>query len=200
MARFKEIDLERITKETDIKLKLKLSASREIDIDTGIGFFDHMLELLAFHSFMDLELKVDGDLYVDEHHTVEDVGIVLGQAIKEALADKAGIKRYADITLPMDECLVQVALDLSGRAYYQDDLQFTRESVGDLPVELVEEFFRALSNNAGITLHIRAIRNGNAHHLIEACFKAFARAFDQAISIDDRLAGKPLSTKGMLGE
>ncbi len=198
MANFKEIELERNTKETAIKLKLDLNGSGKISIDTGIGFFDHILELFSYHGFIDMNIEVDGDLYVDEHHTVEDVGIVLGQAVSKALGEKAGIRRYGNYTLPMDETLVQVVLDLSGRPYYADNLEFSREIVGDFPVELFAEFFRALTNNCGMTLHIRMLRSGNAHHLIEACFKAFGRAFDQALEIDDRLGNKPMSTKGSL--
>lgn len=198
MANFKEVEMERNTKETEIKLKLDFNGSGNISIDTGIGFFDHMLELFCYHGFIDMNIEVDGDLYVDEHHTVEDVGIVLGQAISKALGEKAGISRYGDFTLPMDETLVQVVLDLSGRPYYIDNLEYSRELVGDFPVELFEEFFRALTNNCGMNLHIRMLRSGNAHHLIEACFKAFGRALDQALEIDDRLGNTPMSTKGSL--
>jgi len=198
MANFEKVEVERNTKETEITLNLDLNGSGNISIDTGIGFFDHMLELFCYHGFIDIDIEVDGDLYVDEHHTVEDVGIVLGQAISKALGDKAGIRRYGEFTLPMDETLVQVVLDLSGRPYYRDNLEFSRELVGDFPVELFEEFFRALTNNCGMTLHIRMINSGNAHHLIEACFKAFGRALDHALEIDDRLGNKPMSTKGSL--
>jgi imidazoleglycerol-phosphate dehydratase len=197
---FEDVEIERRTRETEIILKLNLNSQGVTDIDTGIGFFDHMLELFAFHGFIDLALNVEGDLDVDEHHTVEDVGIAIGQAISQAVGDKAGIRRYGEMTLPMDETLVQVVLDLSGRAYYSADLEFRREAVGDLPVELVDEFFRALSSNCGMTLHIRMIRGGNAHHLIEACFKAFGRALDQALTTEERLHNKPLSTKGSLRE
>lgn len=197
---FKKVQIGRKTRETEISLELDLDGSGNIDIDTGIGFFDHMLELFCYHGFIDMDLKVNGDLYIDEHHTVEDVGIVLGRAIAEALGDKSGIRRYGDITLPMDETLIQIVLDLSGRQYYQDDLEFSREIVGDFPVELFEEFFKALSNNCGMTLHIRMIRSGNVHHLIEGCFKAFGRALDQALEVDKRLGSKPMSTKGSLKE
>ena len=192
------VEIERKTKETEVSLKINLKGSGNSDIDTGIGFFNHMLELFAYHGFFDLALNVKGDLYVDEHHTVEDVGIVLGQAISKAIGERKGIRRYGDVTLPMDETLVQVVLDLGGRAYYQDNCQFSREMVGDLPVELIEEFFRALTNNAGMNLHILMHRGGNNHHLLEACFKAFGRALDQALSIDERLGNTPLSTKGSL--
>lgn len=192
------VEIERKTRETEVRLKINLWGSGNTDIDTGIGFFNHMLELFAYHGFIDLALNVKGDLYVDEHHTVEDVGIVLGQAISKALGERKGIRRYGDVTLPMDETLVQVVLDLGGRPYYQDNLEFSREMVGDLPVELIEEFFRALTNNAGMNLHILMHRGGNNHHLLEACFKAFGRALDQALSIDERLGNTPLSTKGSL--
>lgn len=195
---FPMVEIERKTKETEIRLKINLWGSGNTDIDTGIGFFNHMLELFAYHGFIDLALNVKGDLYVDEHHTVEDVGIVLGQAISKALGERKGIRRYGDVTLPMDETLVQVVLDLGGRPYYEDNLQFSREMVGDFPVELVEEFFRSLSNNAGINLHILMHRGGNNHHLLEACFKAFGRALDQALTIEERLGDSPLSTKGSL--
>ena len=195
---FPMVEIERKTRETEVRLKINLWGSGNTDIDTGIGFFNHMLELFAYHGFIDLALNVKGDLYVDEHHTVEDVGIVLGQAISKALGERKGIRRYGDVTLPMDETLVQVVLDLGGRPYYQDNLEFSREMVGDLPVELVEEFFRSLSNNAGMNLHILMHRGGNNHHLLEACFKAFGRALDQALTIEDRLGDSPLSTKGSL--
>lgn len=197
---FPMVEIERKTKETEITLKLNLQGNGNIDIDTGIGFFNHMLELFAYHGFIDLTLNVKGDLYIDEHHTVEDVGIVLGQAISKAVGERKGIRRYGDITLPMDETLVQVVLDLGGRAYYQDDLEFTREMVGDLPVELISEFFQALTNNSRMNLHILMLRSGNNHHLLEACFKAFGRALDQALLIDKRLGNNPLSTKGSLKE
>jgi imidazoleglycerol-phosphate dehydratase len=192
--------LERKTKETEISLKLTLTGKGKSEIETGLGFFDHMLTLMNRHGFLDMELFVKGDLNVDEHHTVEDVGIVFGQALKKALGDKGGIRRYGEVTIPMDEVLVQVVLDLSGRPYYLDDLSFSREQVGDFPVELTGEFFRALASNAGMTLHIRVLRNGNTHHLIEACFKAFGKALDLAISPEPRLNEQPLSTKGSLGE
>lgn len=195
---FPMVEIERKTRETEVRLKINLWGSGNTDIDTGIGFFNHMLELFAYHGFIDLALNVKGDLYVDEHHTVEDVGIVLGQAISKALGERKGIRRYGDVTLPMDETLVQVVLDLGGRPYYQDNLEFSREMVGDLPVELVEEFFRSLSNNAGMNLHILMHRGGNNHHLLEACFKALGRALDQALTIEERLGDSPLSTKGSL--
>jgi imidazoleglycerol-phosphate dehydratase len=192
--------LHRETRETNIELSLNLYGKGESKINTGIGFFDHMLELWSRHGFFDLELTVKGDLYVDEHHTVEDTGIILGQAIKKELGDKIGIKRYGSTILAMDETLVLVALDLSGRSLYKDDLVYGREKVGEFPVELVSEFFRSLSNNAEFTLHFKMLEGGNTHHLIEACFKGFARSLDEAIQADKRLGNKPLSTKGILKE
>lgn len=190
--------MERKTGETEIELKLNLAGSGKTAIDTGVGFFNHMLELLCFHGFIDLELTVKGDLEVDEHHTVEDVGITMGQALKKELGKKIGIKRYGSVTMPMDETLVQAVLDLSGRPYYCDDLSFNRNEVGSFPVELFSEFFRALSNNGELTLHFIMLRNGNTHHLIEACFKAFGRALDQATLPEKRLEKIPLSSKGSL--
>lgn len=192
------VTIERNTRETKIELGLELYGEGKNDIDTGIGFFDHMLELMSCHGFMNLNLAIDGDLEVDEHHTIEDAGIVLGQAVKKSLGDRSGIVRYGDVTLPMDECLVQVVLDLSGRSYYCDDLVFSRSKVGDFPVEMFGEFFSSVASNAGMNLHIRALRTGNTHHLIEACFKAFAKALDKAVKVEKRLKNKPLSTKGSL--
>ncbi len=192
--------LERKTTETEIGLKLNLAGKGKGKIKTGLGFFDHMLNLMTRHGFMDMELSVKGDLHIDEHHTVEDVGIVLGQALKKALGDKGGIRRYGEVTIPMDEVLIQVIMDLSGRPFYLDDLTFSREQVGDFPVELIREFFRALASNAEMTLHIRVLRSGNTHHLLEACFKALGKALDLATSSEPRLNKQPLSTKGSLGE
>ena len=194
------VQLKRETKETKIKLELDLYGTGEYDIKTGIGFFDHMLKLWSRHGFFDLTLKVDGDLEIDPHHTVEDTGILLGQALSQALGDRSGIKRYGDVVLPMDETLVMVALDLSGRSYYEDDLKFFRSKVGEFPVELFAEFFRSLSSNANLNLHFKILRNGNTHHLLEGCWKGFARALDQALQPEKRLGETPLSTKGSLGE
>ncbi|ACL68982.1 imidazoleglycerol-phosphate dehydratase HisB [Halothermothrix orenii] len=194
------VEITRKTKETKIKLNLDLDGQGRAKINTGIGFFDHMLELWAVHGFFDLVLSVEGDLEVDGHHTVEDTGIVLGEGLKKALGNKAGLKRYGNVIIPMDESLVLVSLDLSGRPYYEDDLVFNRTQVGGFPVELLEEFFRALTNNAGITLHIKMLRGKNTHHLIEACFKGFGRALDVALTGEERLNNTPLSSKGSLGE
>lgn len=190
-------NINRRTKETDITLSLNLDGSGKSHIETGIGFFDHMLEGFAKHGFFDLELLVKGDLHVDGHHSVEDAGIVLGTAIRNALGDKAGIRRYGSCILPMDDALVLCAVDLCGRPYFSYDCQFTSPKAGELDVELVREFFYAVSYSAGMNLHVKMISGFNAHHMIEAIFKAFARALDQAVSKEERLDGV-LSTKGSL--
>lgn len=187
----------RTTKETDITLKLELDGIGKSNVETGIGFFNHMLEGFAKHGFFDLEVQIRGDLKVDGHHTVEDAGIVLGTAIKEALGDKEGIKRYGSCILPMDDALALCAVDLCGRPYFSFDCDFTVEKVGYLDTELVREFFYAVSYSAGMNLHIKMLSGINNHHMIEAMFKAFARALDEATSIDDRINGV-LSTKGSL--
>lgn len=187
----------RTTKETDIKAVLDLDGNGMYSIDSGVGFFDHMLEGFARHGFFDLTLSCKGDLEVDCHHTIEDCGIVLGTAIKDALGDKKGIRRFGSCMLPMDELLVLCALDLSGRPYLQFEAEFTRERVGDLDTEMVKEFFYAISYAAGMNLHIKVLTPGNHHHMIEAMFKAFARALDEAVSCDPRIHDV-LSTKGSL--
>lgn len=195
MARKAEI--KRKTNETDVMLSIELDGSGKAVIDSGIGFFDHMLQLFAKHGFFDLSLTVAGDLYVDGHHTVEDVGIVLGQAIKQALGDKRSIKRYGTSYVPMDEALAMVSLDLSGRPYLVFSAKFPTEMVGEMETELVEEFFKSVSFNAGITLHVKCEYGTNCHHMIEAMFKAFARALDEASRIDSSIEGV-MSTKGTL--
>ena len=187
----------RTTKETKIQLTLNLDGTGKADIQTGIGFFDHMLHSFARHGFFDLTLHVEGDLYVDCHHTIEDVGIVLGEAIKGALGEKKSIKRYGSFFLPMDEALVMCAIDLSGRPYLDFELPFTVERVGDFDTEMAKEFFYAISYSAGMNLHMRRMRGDNNHHLLEASFKAFAKALDEASTIDDRIQDV-LSTKGTL--
>lgn len=187
----------RKTKETDISITLNLDGSGNSSIESGIGFLDHMLEGFAKHGFFDLEVKISGDLQVDGHHSVEDAGIVLGTAIKEALGNKAGIKRYGSVILPMDDALVLCAIDLCGRPYFAFDCNFTVEKVGDLDTELVREFFYAVSYNAGMNLHIKMLSGVNNHHIIEAVFKAFARALDEAVKKDERIKDV-LSTKGSL--
>lgn len=188
-------EISRITKETDINLELNLDGTGTSQIETGIGFFDHMLNNFARHGFFDLNLMVKGDLYVDSHHTVEDTGIVLGQAIKTALGDKKGIKRYGNAMLPMDDALVLCALDLSGRPYLVYDVTLTVDRMGYMDTELVKEFFYAVSYAAGMNLHIKMLDGTNNHHIIEAVFKAFAKALDEAIRYDERISGV-LSTKG----
>lgn len=187
----------RKTKETDISLSINLDGSGKSDVETGIGFFNHMLEGFARHGFFDLEVRVEGDLAVDCHHTIEDTGIVLGNAIKKALKGKKGIKRYGSCILPMDETLVLCAVDLSGRPYLAFDGEFTVEKVGYMDTEMVKEFFYAVSYTAGMNLHIKVLSAGNNHHMIEAMFKAFARALDEATGYDGRI-NDVLSTKGSL--
>ena len=189
--------IERYTSETKIKCTLNLDGSGKADIHTGIGFFDHMMNSFARHGFFDLSLQVEGDLEVDTHHTVEDTGIVLGQAIAQAVGDKKGITRYGSQILPMDEALVMCALDLCGRPYLVCDLTLDREKVGDLETEMVREFFYAVSYGAAMNLHIRQMSGANNHHIIEAPFKAFAKALDAACAMDPRVSGV-LSTKGAL--
>ncbi len=194
------IELNRKTGETDITLSLELYGKGEHEIETGIGFFDHMLELWSRHGFFDLKIKAEGDLSVDKHHTVEDVGIVLGQAINQELGDRAGIRRYGDVLLPMDEVLVHCAVDLGGRSYYHGEITTDRQEINGFPVELFHEFYRGLTNNGNFNLHFVIHKDGNAHHLLEACFKAWARAFDRALKPEERLEDSPLSTKGQLVE
>ena len=189
--------IERNTSETKIKCTLNLDGSGKADIHTGIGFFDHMMNSFTRHGFFDLSLQVEGDLEVDTHHTVEDTGIVLGQAIARAVGDKQGITRYGSQILPMDEALVMCALDLCGRPYLVCDLTLDREKVRDLETEMVREFFYAVSYGAAMNLHIRQMSGANNHHIIEAAFKAFARALDAACAMDPRVSGV-LSTKGAL--
>ena len=195
MQRSAKID--RKTSETDIKLQLDIDGSGKCTVATGIGFFDHMLTSFSRHGFFDLDCYVNGDLHVDCHHTIEDVGIVLGQAIKEAVGEKKGIKRYGSFILPMDETLVLCAIDLSGRPYFSYDVSFTMERVGYMDTEMVNEFFYAISYAAGMNLHIKLLDGVNNHHIIEAIFKAFAKALDEATMIDTRITDV-LSTKGAL--
>lgn len=191
------INVERSTKETQIKLELNLDGYGNASVNTGIGFLDHMLEGFAKHGLFDLEVKVTGDLYVDCHHTVEDTGIVLGQAIKEALGDKKGIKRYGYSCIPMDEALVLCAVDLSGRAYLKFTADFINEKIGSLDSCMIKEFFQAVASNAQMNLHIRKLDGENDHHTAEAVFKSFAKALDEAVTVDERIQGV-LSTKGTI--
>ncbi len=189
--------IERKTKETDIHVALTLDGTGESEVSTGIGFFDHMLEGFARHGFFNLSCHVEGDLHVDGHHTVEDTGIVLGQAIREAVGDKKGIRRYGYFVLPMDDALVLCAVDLCGRPYLNFDASFPTERVGSLDTELVREFFYAVSYSAGMNLHLKVLDGTNAHHMIEAMFKAFAKALDGATGMEPRVSDV-LSTKGTL--
>lgn len=190
-------NINRKTKETDIVSTLHIDGTGVSSVDTGVGFFDHMLEGFAKHGFFDLQLKCDGDLEVDTHHTVEDCGIVLGQAIKAALSDKKSIRRYGSFILPMDESLVLCAVDLCGRPYFSWDAEFTVPTLGDLETEMIKEFFYAVSYSAGMNLHIKVLTPGNNHHMAEAMFKAFAKALDEATAMDPRITDI-LSTKGSL--
>ena len=189
--------VERNTSETKIKMSLNLDGSGKAKIHTGIGFFDHMLNSFARHGFFDLEVEVEGDLWVDCHHTIEDVGIVLGEAIRQAVGDKKGIKRYGSFLLPMDETLVLCAIDLSGRPYFVMDCDFTMERVGEFDTEMVKEFFYAVSCSSAMNLHLKKVHGENNHHIIEAAFKAFAKALDEATGMDPRITDV-LSTKGAL--
>ena len=189
----RQASIHRKTSETDIDLFIRIDGSGDAQIDTGIGFFDHMLKSFAKHGMFDLKLNVTGDLIVDCHHTVEDVGIVLGEAIKKALGDKKSIRRYGDIILPMDEALILCAIDLSGRPYLVFDATFSSDMVGYFDTQMVKEFFYAISYSAGMNLHIREMSGENDHHIIEGMFKAFAKALDEACSKDARIKSVPVS-------
>jgi imidazoleglycerol-phosphate dehydratase len=191
--------IKRKTKETDIVVEIDLDGSGVSTISTGIGFFDHMLDLLARHSRIDMNVQAKGDLHIDHHHTTEDVGIALGQAVKQALGDMKGITRYASLHMPMDETLTRVALDISGRPFLVFKAEFSRDKVGAFDTELVREWFQAFAINAGITLHVETSYGTNDHHIAESCFKGLARALRQAVAIDPRTAGEVPSTKGTLG-
>jgi len=190
--------VQRKTKETDISLTVVLDGSGKSAISTGVGFFDHMLDQIARHGLLDLEVSAKGDLHIDDHHTVEDVGIALGQAIKQALGDRKGIRRYATAYVPMDEALTRASIDLSGRAYLVFEAQFPTSKIGTFDTELVREFFQALAGNCGANVHIDNIRGANSHHIAESCFKALARALREAVEIDPRQADAIPSTKGVL--
>jgi imidazoleglycerol-phosphate dehydratase len=191
--------IKRKTKETDIEVSVNLDGSGAVNIATGIGFFDHMLDLLARHSRIDLTVKAAGDLHIDFHHTTEDVGIALGQAVRQALGDMAGITRYASIHMPMDETLTRVVIDVSGRPMLVFRTAFPRDKIGEFDTELVREWFNAFAMNAGITLHVETLYGENAHHIAESCFKGLARALRAALAIDPRNQGEVPSTKGQLG-
>lgn len=190
-------NVSRDTNETQIQIELNIDGTGQADISTGIGFFDHMLNSFARHGFFDLKVKVNGDLHIDSHHTIEDTGIALGDAIKKAVGDKKGIKRYGTAILPMDESLILCSLDLSGRPYLVYDLELTTDKVGDYDTEMVKEFFYALSYSSGMNLHIKQMTGSNNHHIIEGAYKAFAKALDDATKYDERISDV-LSTKGAL--
>ncbi|WP_375204768.1 imidazoleglycerol-phosphate dehydratase HisB [Hyphococcus sp.] len=190
--------VERKTRETEIFVALELDGSGDYDIETGIGFFDHMLEAFAKHSMIDLKVRAEGDLHIDMHHTVEDVGIVMGQAAAKALDDCAGIRRFGASYIPMDETLSRAAIDISMRPYLVWRVNFARPKVGDMDTELFKEWFHAFAMKAGLTLHVENLYGENTHHIIESCFKATARAFRQALEIDPRSDGGAPSTKGSL--
>lgn len=189
--------IKRKTKETDISLTLNLDGSGISHVSTGIGFFDHMIEGFSRHGFFDIDLQVQGDLYVDCHHTIEDVGIVLGKAIEKAVGEKKGIRRYGHVILPMDEALVLCAVDLSGRPYLQHDVMYPTEHIGNVDTEMMREFFYAVSYGAAMNLHLKMLSGMNSHHIAECCFKAFAKALDHATQEDERITDV-LSTKGSL--
>jgi imidazoleglycerol-phosphate dehydratase len=190
--------VERRTKETSIEVEVDLDGTGASDISTGVGFFDHMLDQLARHSLIDLTIRAEGDRHIDDHHTVEDVGIALGQALARALGDKKGLARYADCLLPMDETLTRVAVDVSGRPFLVFRTEFPTEKIGEFDTQLVREFFQAFAGNGGLTLHVETLYGSNSHHIAESCFKGVARALKSAVSIDPRQSGSVPSTKGAL--
>ena len=190
--------LSRKTRETDITVEVTLDGSGKSEISTGVGFFDHMLDQIARHSLIDLTIQAKGDQHIDFHHTVEDVGIALGQAIRQALGDMKGITRYADVHLPMDETLTRVAIDISGRPFLVFRTEFHTPKIGEFDTQLVREFFQAFAMNAGLTLHVETLYGINDHHISESCFKGLARALRIAVSIDERQSGRVPSTKGTL--
>ena len=194
----RQATISRKTKETDITATVDLDGSGAYDVKTGIGFLDHMLEQLARHSLIDITLKAKGDLHIDFHHTTEDSGIVLGQAVAKALGDKQGITRYADVNLPMDETLTRVAVDVCGRPYLIWKVEFSRPKIGEMDTELFREWFQAFAQHAGITLHVENCYGENSHHVAETCYKGLARALREAVALDPRQAGRVPSTKGTL--
>jgi imidazoleglycerol-phosphate dehydratase len=195
----RKASVKRTTKETDVEVAVDLDGTGAASIETGIGFFDHMLDLLARHSRIDLKVAAKGDLHIDHHHTTEDVGIAFGQAVRKALGDMKGIARYADVHMPMDEALTRVAIDISGRPFLVFKAEFSRDKVGSFDTELVQEWFQAFAMNAGVTLHVETLYGSNNHHIAESCFKGLARALRIAVAIDPRTAGEIPSTKGQLG-
>jgi imidazoleglycerol-phosphate dehydratase len=195
----RKASIKRATKETDVEVAVDLDGSGRSAIASGIGFLDHMLDLLARHSRLDISVKAKGDLHIDQHHTTEDIGIALGQAVKQALGEMKGIARYADVHVPMDEALTRVALDISGRPFLVFRVEFIRDKVGAFDTELVQEWFQAFAMNAGISLHVETLYGTNDHHIAESCFKGLARALRAAVAIDPRAADEVPSTKGQLG-
>ena len=194
----REAYVERNTKETSISCRLLLDGTGKSKINTGIGFLDHMMEQVARHGLLDIELKAEGDLHIDMHHTTEDVGIVMGTAISQALGDKAGIKRFSNIIIPMDEALTQIALDISGRPYLRWAVSLNSPKIGEMDSELFKEWFYAFAHNSDMTLHIENLHGSNAHHIIESCYKGLARCIRDAITIDPRITGSIPTTKGVL--
>ncbi|MFV2091768.1 MAG: imidazoleglycerol-phosphate dehydratase HisB [Hyphomicrobiales bacterium] len=198
-ASHRKAEVSRQTNETQVSVALNIDGTGKHDIATGIGFLDHMLEQLARHGLFDLKVRAKGDLHIDQHHTVEDVGIVIGQALNKAMGNRAGIARYASIALPMDECMTRVGVDISGRAFLVWQVNFPTPKVGDLDTELFREWFQAFTQNAGITAHVENLYGVNSHHIAETCFKALARALRAELTDDPREAGQVPSTKGTLG-
>jgi imidazoleglycerol-phosphate dehydratase len=194
----RQATIQRKTKETEISATVDLDGTGQFDVKTGIGFLDHMLEQLARHSMIDITLQAKGDLHIDFHHTAEDSGIVLGQAVAKALGDKKGITRYADVHLPMDDTLTRVAIDVSGRPYLVWKVEFSKPKVGEMDTELFREWFQAFAQNAAITLHVENLYGENNHHIAETCYKGLARALRHAVEVDPRQAGRVPSTKGTL--
>jgi len=191
-------EISRKTKETDVFVKIDLDGSGKCSANTGIGFLDHMIQQLSSHGLFDIEVRANGDTHIDDHHTNEDVGIALGQALSKALGDRKGIYRFGNFTAPLDEALVQVVLDCSGRPHINYDLNIPAQKIGTYDTELIKEFFVAIANNSGLTLHIRQLSGSNSHHIVEACFKAFAKALRMAIEFDPRRLGQVPSSKGVL--
>ena len=194
----RQASISRKTRETSIEVAVTLDGAGKADIETGVGFFDHMLDQLARHSLIDMTIRAKGDTHIDDHHTVEDVGIALGEALRQAIGDKRGIARYADCLLPMDETLTRVALDVSARPFLVFDVAFPTEKIGAFDTQLVREFFQALAMNAGLTLHVATLYGANSHHIAESCFKGVARALGAALAVDPRQAERIPSTKGAL--
>ena len=195
----RKAEIVRETKETRVTLAVDLDGTGRTNVSTGVGFLDHMLDLLGRHARFDLDIKAVGDLHIDFHHTTEDVGIVLGQAVRKALGDMRGITRYADVLLPMDETLTRVAIDISGRPFLVFRTEFAAQKIGEFDTELVREFFQAFASNAGVTLHVETLYGLNAHHIAESCFKGLARVLRAAVAVDPAAAGEIPSTKGALG-